>query len=359
MVIGDLSSPIMSLPQIVVGAQAGVNQVNAAGGVNGHKIELLSCNSQADPNVGASCARKAVSEKVSAVVGMLSLQANPAQAILTAAKIPTIANVALNSLDQTSPTSFPIVSGQAQSIAPVLALPGYQDCNHPAVLAMNVPISQEGAELIKKLYAKLDVDTKIVGVNGGATDIRPQVATLLSGGTDCVFPLAAPAIAVGLVKIVADSGQKVKISEIAGSAPVGSLRQLGAAAQGVYADSPFQLPGTSPAGDKFSKAMAAVDPKAVQDVNAESAYTGVLIFAQVAKSLTDFSAPMVLDALNRAKNIDVGTIASIPSFPADSGIPGMKRTNVTTYYAYVFQGDNYKLVSSKTVDIKSGLISGN
>jgi ABC-type branched-subunit amino acid transport system substrate-binding protein len=354
MVIGDLSGPILSLPQLVTGAQAGVNEVNAAGGVNGHKIELLSCNSQVDPNVGASCARKAVSQKVSAVVGMLSLQSDPIESVLSAAKIPAISNRSLGPLDETVPTSFPVVSGLAQSVGPVMTLPGYKDCKHPAVLALNVPISQDGAKRIKKLYAKLNIDTKIVGVDGTASDIRPQVATLLSGGTDCAFALATPTISVGLVKIAADSGQKVKIGLIAGSAPVAALRQVGAAAQGIYATTPFLLPATSAAGDKFAKAMTAVDPKAIQDDTAEGAYTGVLIFAQVAKSLTDFSASKVLDALNKAKNIDVGTIAPIPSFPADSGIPGLKRTLVTNYYSYVFQGDNYKLVSPDPVDIKPG-----
>jgi ABC-type branched-subunit amino acid transport system substrate-binding protein len=355
MVIGDLSSPVLSLPQLVPGAQAAVNAVNAGGGVNGHKIELLSCNSQADPNVGASCARQAVSKKVSAVVGMLSLQADPVQTILAAANITTIANTALNPLDQTSPTSFPIVSGPAQSIAPVLTLPGYKDCKHPAVLPQSIPISLDGAAKIKKLYATLHTDTKIVTVAPGATDVRPQVATLLSGGTDCVFPLGSPALAVGAVKVIADSGQKVKISQIVGSAPAEALRQIGSAAQGMYATSPFQLPGTSPAADKFAAAMTAVDPKAIQDVSAESAYTGVLIFAQVAKSLTDFSAPKVLEAMNKAQNIDVGTVAPISSFPADSGIAGLKRTMVTKFYSYVFEGQNYKLVSPDTIDIRAGL----
>jgi ABC-type branched-subunit amino acid transport system substrate-binding protein len=122
----------------------------------------------------------------------------------------------------------------------------------------------------------------------------------------------------------------------------------------MYASSPFRLLGTS-AGDKFAKAMTAVDPNAVQDDSAAGAYTGVLIFAQATKSLTDFSPPKVLDALNKAKNIDVGTIAPIPSFPADSGIPGLPRINITSLYSYVFEGNSFKLVSPDPVDIKPDL----
>jgi ABC-type branched-subunit amino acid transport system substrate-binding protein len=157
------------------------------------------------------------------------------------------------------------------------------------------------------------------------------------------------------VKSVADSGQKVKISQFTTVVPVPSLHDINAAAQGMYASSQFQQPGTSPAGDKFSSAMTATDPKALQDDASEGTYTGVLIFAQVTKSLTDFSGLKVLDALNQAKNIDVGTIAPIPSFPADSGIPDGPRIFDTKLYSYVFEGNSFRLTSDTPVDTKFAL----
>jgi hypothetical protein len=80
-----------------------------------------------------------------------------------------------------------------------------------------------------------------------------------------------------------------------------------------------------------------------------------LIFNQVAKSLTDFSGSTVLKALNTAKNIDVGTIAPIASFPTNGGIPGEPRIVITKMYSYVFDNNNFKLVSPTAVDVKSGL----
>ncbi len=85
MVIADLETPVQALPQIVTGAQAAANQVNAAGGVNGRKIEILSCNTQGNPNVSASCAREAVSDHVAAVVGLLSITSSSVIPILAAA----------------------------------------------------------------------------------------------------------------------------------------------------------------------------------------------------------------------------------------------------------------------------------
>jgi ABC-type branched-subunit amino acid transport system substrate-binding protein len=188
------------------------------------------------------------------------------------------------------------------------------------------------------------------------TDVRPQVATLLSGGTDCVFAAAPPTVVSGLIKGVRASGQKVKVSLLMSVASPTAMRQLGSAAQGVYASSPFLIPGATEAGTQYGDAMKSVDPKATLSDQAEGAYTGVLMFANVAKSLTDFSGPKVLEALNQAKGIDVGTIAPLPSLPANSGIPGLPRVNVTSLYSYVFKGDKYILVSHEPVDVKSGLM---
>ena len=124
MVIGDLETPVQALPQLVVAAKAAAKEINAAGGVNGQEITILSCNTQGDPNVSASCARKAVSERVSAVVGMLSLTSSSIMPILEAAKIPSIGTTDINPVDHTSPVSFPFNSSAVNLVAQVVSLPG-------------------------------------------------------------------------------------------------------------------------------------------------------------------------------------------------------------------------------------------
>src|ERR1700733_11924023 len=57
MAIGEFQSTIESLPETDAGVEARIDAYNAAGG----KIELISCNSQYNPNVGLACARQAVS----------------------------------------------------------------------------------------------------------------------------------------------------------------------------------------------------------------------------------------------------------------------------------------------------------
>ena len=67
MMVGTISSEAFSFPETVNAAQALADQTNAAGGINGHKIQILTCNDQIDPAVAAACGRKAVADHVSAV----------------------------------------------------------------------------------------------------------------------------------------------------------------------------------------------------------------------------------------------------------------------------------------------------
>jgi ABC-type branched-subunit amino acid transport system substrate-binding protein len=358
MVIADLTAPGFSFPQIVTGAQAAVNEINAAGGIDGHQVELLSCDSQNDPNSAAACARRAISENVSAVVGMQSLQSNGAVAVLEKAKIASVGGNDIGSLDRTSPISFPLTSTPSVLFSIVPTMPGFDRCQRPGVFSVDVPVATEAANTITKFYARnvpSAAPVRVVSVPVAATDVSAQVSTLLEGGTDCVFLLDPPTLNLAAVKAIYNSGQKVKISGATPALPPESMRQLGPAARGVYSTTGFKLPGTAPAADQYSASMAAVDPKAIQDTNSEGAYAGVKIVAQAAKGLPDYEPATVLDALNRLRNIDVGVVSPIAGFPADSGIPGIPRTFNTFAYGYVFEGDAYRLTTPEPINVRDQL----
>ncbi len=62
------SSSGSNAPEGDVAIRAAIKAVDDAGGINGRKVTVVSCNDQADPNQAATCARQAVSDKVAAVV---------------------------------------------------------------------------------------------------------------------------------------------------------------------------------------------------------------------------------------------------------------------------------------------------
>ncbi|QYB00185.1 ABC transporter substrate-binding protein (plasmid) [Rhodococcus sp. USK10] len=358
MVIADLTAPGFSFPQIVDGAQAAVNEVNRAGGIDGRTIALLTCDSQNDPNAAAACARKAVAEEVSAVVGMQSLQSDAIVRGLEAANIPAVGGNDIGALDRKSPISFPLTSTPSVLFAVAAAMPGYEQCTKPGVFSSDVPITAEYAEIITDFFAE-NVPTaspvRTVSSTVTATDVTAQVATLLEGGTDCVFMLNPPALNLAAVKAIYNSGAKVKVSGATPALPPQSMADLGEAAIGVYSTSGFKLPGTAAAADVYSEGMNEVNPEAIQDTNSEGAYAGVKIVAQAMTGLEDQSPKAVLNALNSMKNIDVGVVAPIPGFPADSGLAGIPRTFNTFAYSYQWDGQQYVMTRPEPIDVKPQL----
>jgi ABC-type branched-subunit amino acid transport system substrate-binding protein len=83
---------------------------NAKGGINGHKIDVIGCDDQTNPNVGAQCAEKAVREHVAALLGVFTLVGTSIWPIINAAGIPEIGLVQYGAGDMTSPNAWPLTA---------------------------------------------------------------------------------------------------------------------------------------------------------------------------------------------------------------------------------------------------------
>ncbi|MHB8718234.1 MAG: ABC transporter substrate-binding protein [Candidatus Dormibacteria bacterium] len=122
------------------------DQVNAAGGVNGYKLQLIDCDSQFNPSVAHQCAQKLLSEGVLAIVGWTSVSGEQNEAVYLNNRtsscpqcgIPIFGGLGVDAEFQ-SPLSFPV--------APPLGAQGYAGgkrlCDigykHPAVVYLNAP----------------------------------------------------------------------------------------------------------------------------------------------------------------------------------------------------------------------------
>ena len=57
--------------------QAAADAINAAGGINGRKIEFSVCNDQLDPNIAAQCAKSAATNGDVGVLGVSHASGKP------------------------------------------------------------------------------------------------------------------------------------------------------------------------------------------------------------------------------------------------------------------------------------------
>jgi ABC-type branched-subunit amino acid transport system substrate-binding protein len=98
-------------------AQAYARWVNAHGGINGHKLRVLTCNDHNDTVEAAKCARRAVSENAVAVVGSYSQHGRSFLPPLQAAGIPYLGGYGVTNDEFTSPLSYPVNGGQPALLA--------------------------------------------------------------------------------------------------------------------------------------------------------------------------------------------------------------------------------------------------
>ncbi|MER5361485.1 ABC transporter substrate-binding protein [Streptomyces sp. NPDC002785] len=90
---------------------------NSNGGLDGHKLRVVTCD-EADTSAGAAnCARLATKEKAVAVVGAYSRHGSSFMAPLEGARIPYIGGYGASDEEFTSYNSYPINGGQAALLA--------------------------------------------------------------------------------------------------------------------------------------------------------------------------------------------------------------------------------------------------
>ncbi|MBC2864971.1 ABC transporter substrate-binding protein [Streptomyces mexicanus] len=104
--IAPYHSRTTSLPMMKTSVQAAVDEINDAGGINGRKLRLETCNEEQDPNVALRCAQTAVQDKAAAVVGGLTSVGSTMLPVLEKAKIACIGPDAITPYDAKSPASF-------------------------------------------------------------------------------------------------------------------------------------------------------------------------------------------------------------------------------------------------------------
>ncbi|MER5744470.1 ABC transporter substrate-binding protein [Streptomyces sp. NPDC002225] len=98
-------------------ARAYARWVNDNGGLNGHRLRVLTCDEQDTSAGAAGCARRAVKEKAVAVVGSYSRHGSAFMPVLEGSNIPFIGGYGATDEEFSSYLSFPVNGGQAALLA--------------------------------------------------------------------------------------------------------------------------------------------------------------------------------------------------------------------------------------------------
>ena len=186
-----------------VGGQPGVTALAAAigklvndqGGLQGHPLQVLTCDERGTAAGATICADRAVSAGVVAVVGSYSENAETFMPVLEAHGIPYIGGFGLSSEEFTSPLSYP-VNGGYQSL---LAGNGEQlvqsGCRRVAVVS---PDTLDGENMLNFLDVGLatgHIDAVEIPATPGLTDYTAQATKAIGADLphSCVTTTLDPA----------------------------------------------------------------------------------------------------------------------------------------------------------------------
>lgn len=301
MVIGSRNNPGFSEPELFQGAQAEVDAINESGGVSGHPLDLIQCDSNLDPNQEQACIDQAVSSKISAIVGSTILFSSFTK--LEAANIPLIGVQGLTPEQFQSPISYPF-AGEFGWLYGEVAMAKEDGIKKAAIYSTDIAAAKFGNGLLEDGMKRAGIsEGKVVEVANSTTDYTAAAAAAMSGNPDGIFTNCGANNFAPFAKAVVAAGYTGKIYTLSSAMTPDAITALGSAADGIRAPGlgrPISQTG-DPTVTAFLATMKKYQSKAQLTEIAQLGYSGALTFATVMKSATSFAGSDVIAALNQIK----------------------------------------------------------
>ncbi|MEV7441583.1 ABC transporter substrate-binding protein [Streptomyces sp. NPDC091204] len=316
-----------NMPGMTGMAKAYERWVNSKGGINGHKLRVLTCNEKNTPTAAADCARKAVAEKAVAVVGSYSQHGRAFMAPLEAEGIPFIGGYGVSAEEFQSPLSYPVNGGQPVLIAGA----GHQLSRACAQVALVRPDTLAGDALPVLLNAGLRAnkmaDAADIRAAEDSADFGPQAREALAHTTGtgkekekekgCVTAVLGERTETFFDAFRRTDAQRKKpqISSVLGSVSQSLVDRTGGKEspfEGAYLTSWYPV-GSDPLWTPMRNVVAEhafgddnVDP---DDSGAQTTWIAYTVLSEIVKRFKEdenITARMVKRALNEAQPVKTG-----------------------------------------------------
>lgn len=350
MVMGPTQAPQFADPELPVGAQVAADQINARGGVNGHKLQIVVCDDQNDPNQAAKCARQAISDGVAAMVGGFTQFEANVLPILQSAGIPWVAPTPVANFN--SKIYFIIGSDPATEYFGVAEAMSRHGCTKAAALAENFPAAHQAEQLfhLGAAAAKLSYAAPVYEAQN-APDWAPALATATNEGAPCIGIVSNPNTAARIILEARKTGKSLTIGSVGQILPMAVIKSLGAAGNGVVSASSF-LPFSSnnPEIVALKKAALAINPKIQLNDFVSQGYAGVEVIAQAAKGLSSVTPQSLMQALPKVTNVNTGIGATV-SLNRPNPAAAFSRVFNTEVYPLVAKDGEYTLAAAKPINV--------
>jgi branched-chain amino acid transport system substrate-binding protein len=179
---------VVSLPEFRVGAEVAADYINDHGGINGAKVKLSICESDASPEGAVSCANRFVEEGVDIASYGIELAIDAALPVYRDAGIPLITPAAYGAAQRVDPNaaSFGAAAG-AYTAWPLQALKDLGATN-VAFITQNSPSVPNFLKLLEKWAPEIGIKVSSTNVLDPASpDYTAAVQAAASDGADAIW----------------------------------------------------------------------------------------------------------------------------------------------------------------------------
>jgi ABC-type branched-subunit amino acid transport system substrate-binding protein len=325
MTIGEfkVASAGSSNPEVSGAVQARAKVINRKGGLKDasgvtHKLQVIVCNTDNDPNKADACARRAVDEKVAAVVGNFTVQGGSVYPLLEQAGIPSIGPTASEPTTLTSPVAFTLQSGIPGIFFEMPALLGDEGAQKISFVYPDLPAAAQVVPLVDLAAssAGVEVVNKVV-VPLDAADLAPQVAAATANDAEGIMAVVIGDQTGRFVQGLSQAGYDGRFATASAFLTPQILSELRQQLDGAFVV--LNYPPSSARSVQgvrlFNRDMNAFDRKLGKTDSAVNAWLATWVFEQVATG-TDLSAGAVLAKLNQTANLETMGLTPTIDFTA-------------------------------------------
>lgn len=319
---------------LVPGAQAAVDEINAAGGVKGHPLQLNFCNTQGNVNQAGTCAASAVANSsVIASIGNYNyLGGTEIYPIFEKAGLPAIAVHGVGPPEYSSPVIFPTDVGAIGNDTGAVALLAHEGIHSAALIAFTPSSYQTYVQAINTYtipaLAKAGMQFKLdppVLFPGTATSLSSYAAQTIALKPPAVILSLGPTQAITFLQALRQQGYTGIVVCSAGVTPASQIKQvLGASAGNIQAVGYYSH--NSSGWQQLEADMAKYQPQAPVSETDVDPWLGVKIFANVVEQINGpITRAAVLAGLSKISGYSTSGLTPPLSFTTPNPLPGLSR----------------------------------
>ncbi|MFE5703276.1 ABC transporter substrate-binding protein [Rhodococcus koreensis] len=333
MTVGPFTSgATAAFDELRAAAEAGTAEVNAAGGVDGRDIELVTCDDQLNPDVAQSCFQKAAADKgVVAVVGGYNVFPEVIAPYLQQSGLVVVGGTGSGEAAMANPNMFPQNPGTPNQYYGAAADALRKGAKKILLLAVDLPgtiglgqaleeaVSEGGGEYLDPVL-----------ISAAEANTAAAADKVVAAKPDAVILALSPLQTTSSIEQMRQKGfgapiyVQTSLSDQASLDAMGGFDKL-VGFQGMPPFTDNSVPGIK----QFNDAMDEHEPDSPRNELAVSTWYGVHAFAQIAESIDGpITRKSVSDAVRSTSTLDTfGLTPDVPGwytaeapYPAHSAV---------------------------------------